>query len=413
MKTVLAHARFAVLPVLQLMGIATFLIGGAWLWLGAVLVASFLFLDEASGEYRFAIGNPNRLALDGILYAVVPLTTLLYVGLVLHTASPGSPAAGLASALAIGAAGVDPWIGLAGAIVSVGLLSAPAVGAFGHELVHRTGRTDRLLGQVLLVNCLHTAFAVQHVSGHHRDIGTPADFTSVPRGMSFWRYLPGAVVGVRRTAARIEAARMRRRGLPWFSWKNRFLRGLVVEIAVVVAIVVLAGPVSLAALLLAAGIAVTIIELAAYVGHYGLVRVPGRPVMPRHSWNAARFLSTSVTLNLPRHSHHHASGGTPYWALEMMDEAPVLPFGLTVTSAIAMVPPLWFRVIGPRLDDWDHRLASAEERALVANSDARFARGRRSGADNRRLATFARRPGGHVGSHAMSTATTKADPAPS
>lgn len=364
MRAILAQVRFAALPAVQLAAVATFFAGGGWLWLGAALIISVLFFDEISGDYRAPLDRPNTLFLEGALYAVVPLMVLLTVGLVLFTAAPGSPADDLARMLGI-AGTSDSWIAIAGVVVSVGLIAGPAVGAFGHELMHRSTRAEWWLGQVLLLNCLYTSLAVEHVHGHHRDVGTRDDVASAPRGMSFWRYLPRAIVGVRVGAARIEAARMRRRRLPWYASRNRFLRGLALEIAVVTAILALAGPLALAAFVASAAIGVLVIELANYIGHYGLVRVPGRPVMPRHSWNGPRFLSTSVTVNLPRHSHHHASAGTPYWDLCVLDDAPILPFGLSVMSAIALVPPLFFRVIGPRLEDWDRRLASAEELALI------------------------------------------------
>lgn len=364
MRGILAQARFAALPAVQLVAIATLFAGGGWLWLGAGLIVSVLFLDETSGDYRAPLDRPNTLFLEGALYVVVPLMVLLTLGLVLLTAAPGSPAADLARALNIADAS-DSWIAILGAVVSVGLITGPAVGAFGHELMHRSTRAEWWLGQALLLNCLYTALAVEHVHGHHRDVGTAADVASAPRGTSFWRYLPRAIVGMRVGAARIEAARMRRRRLPWYVSRNRFLQGLALEIVVVTAILAFAGPLALAAFLASAAIGVFVIEVANYIGHYGLVRVPGKPVMPRHSWNGPRFLSTSVTVNLPRHSHHHASAGTPYWDLRILDDAPILPFGLSVMSVIALVPPLYFRVIGPRLDDWDRRLASAEELALI------------------------------------------------
>jgi hypothetical protein len=365
MRAILAQARFAALPAVQVVAIATFFPGGGWLWLGAALIVSVVFLDEMSGDYRAPVDGPNTVFLEGALHAVVPLMALLTIGLVLLAAAPGSPAAAFARALGM-THPADSWIAIAGAVVTVGLIGGPAAGAFGHELMHRSNRLEWFLGQLLLLNCLNTALALEHVHGHHRDVGTPADVATVPRGMSFWRYLPRAIVGIRVGAARIEVARMRRRRLPWFALQNRFLQGVGLELSVVTAILALAGPMALAAFLASAAIGVLLIELANYIGHYGLVRVPGQPVMPRHSWNGPRFLSTSVTVNLPRHSHHHVRAGTPYWDLRVLDDAPILPFGLTVMSMIALVPPLYFRVIGPRLEDWDRRLASAEELALLS-----------------------------------------------
>ncbi|MBZ0226917.1 MAG: fatty acid desaturase [Bauldia sp.] len=130
-------------------------------------------------------------------------------------------------------------------------------------------------------------------------------------------------------------------------------------------VVALAGPSGIVAFAITAGINVVVIEAGNYIGHYGLVRAPGRPVRPRHSWNAPRFFSTSMMVNLPRHSHHHRSAGKPYWELTVLEDAPVYPFGTAVMSAIALFPSLFFRIVEPRLADWDERLASDDERALL------------------------------------------------
>jgi hypothetical protein len=366
MKAIIDHGRFAMLPGLQVLGLLTFVWGGAWLWLGGALLLTFnLLIDEAGGDYHDSVKRPNRLFLDAMLYSSVPLVGLLTIGLLLYTASPGTPMASLATALGLGASGTAWWIEAAAVVFSAGVLGGWAVGSFGHELMHRSTRGEWLLGQLLLARCLHGAFALEHVYGHHINIGTPDDLSTAPRGMSFWRYLPRTFTGAFRGAARIEGERMRRRCLPWFSIENRFLQGVLLAAAMVLAVVAVAGISGLIAYLLSAAIGVLIAELGNYVAHYGLVRVPGRPVLPRHSWNAPRFFSSSSMVNAPRHSHHHRSAGTRYWDLTILDDAAIYPFGTAVMSVIALVPPLWFRVMRPPLEDWGRRLASAEELALI------------------------------------------------
>ena len=99
--------------------------------------------------------------------------------------------------------------------------------------------------------------------------------------------------------------------------------------------------------------------LSDYVQHYGLMRrtLPdGRlePVADRHSWNAPHWFSAGMMLNAPRHSDHHAHPARPYPALRLPapDAAPHLPWPLPVCCLVALVPPLWRRMIHPRLAPW-------------------------------------------------------------
>ena len=95
--------------------------------------------------------------------------------------------------------------------------------------------------------------------------------------------------------------------------------------------------------------------LSDYVQHYGLRReiTEGRPepVGLRHSWDAPHALSSLMMVNAPRHSDHHAHPARAYPALRLRREEarPMLPYSLPVMGAIAMVPPLWRRVMDRRV----------------------------------------------------------------
>jgi alkane 1-monooxygenase len=285
------------------------------------------------------------------------------VALLCRAASSGSLLSGLVPEATVGGSVIS--LGTLGAIFTVGIVNGWAAGAFGHELMHRGTRFEWLLAQLLLACCLWTPLAAEHVYGHHRNVGLENDVATVRRGVSLWRYLQKALWGVHRGAAAIEAWRMRRRGLWVYSIYNRFLQGIAIEIAFVGGAYVLAGWHGVVAFLLSAAISVLVIEAANYIGHYGLVRAPGRPVCPRHSWNAPRFFSTSTLVNLPRHSHHHKLARKPYWELTVLEDAPIYPFGSVVMSASALYPRLFFSIVDPLLSDWDERLASEEELALL------------------------------------------------
>jgi alkane 1-monooxygenase len=292
--------------------------------------------------------------------------------------SPGDPlgAARLATAMtAITGPGlVTPpaeaaWWQLAGAIASMGAIYAAASGIAGHELMHRLNRArDLLLARVLLAFCLDTPLAIEHVYGHHRTVGTPADPTTAPRGMSFWRYLPRSVLGGNRNAWRFEAARLARSGRSRWSRRNRVLTGSALSLLVPAAFYAIGGWLALLAFLAAAANGKIYIEAFNYIGHYGLVRVPGTPAAARHSWNSYRIVTNGLMFNLPRHSSHHLRPADPYWRLQRQEAAPQVPFGMNLMALIALVPPLWHQIMNPLLADWDARFATGGELELVRQS---------------------------------------------
>ena len=104
------------------------------------------------------------------------------------------------------------------------------------------------------------------------------------------------------------------------------------------------------------------LELINYVEHYGIVRVPGAPVEPRHSWNCNRRISGYLLYNLTRHSHHHAMGEKPFWQLRAYPDTPTMPLGYLGMVLIALIPPLWDRVMIPMVLAWDARFAPRQRR---------------------------------------------------
>jgi alkane 1-monooxygenase len=69
----------------------------------------------------------------------------------------------------------------------------------------------------------------------------------------------------------------------------------------------------------------------------------------RHSWNAAETLANCFLIHLPRHPDHHENPSRRYQALLHHDESPQLPTGYAGMLLLAVVPPLWFAVMNPRL----------------------------------------------------------------
>lgn len=371
-NAVYGHGRFLLYPILQILTLYTFLHGGVWLWTGtSVIAAATLGLDEVSGDDRGLVRSPRRFILDLVLYLALPLQAVLTLFLIYYVADVD--AFGL-ERLTRWLFGIDlraaregtGALGIAGAILTVGIHFSMAAGNVGHELIHRTtGRWARIYSRWLFAFCLDTNFTIEHVYGHHRTVGTAEDPTTAMRGMSFWRFFPRSVLLGNRNAFRFEAARLRGKRRHWLSLQNQAISGQIMSLTIVLIAYWGAGAKGMMVFLAAACIGKLMIEQFNYVGHYGLVRVPGAPIEPRHSWNSYHALSTSFMFNLPRHAHHHVAAGKPYWELERKADSPETPYGAFTMIMIALFPPLWHRVMAPKLADWDRRLASADERALL------------------------------------------------
>ncbi len=95
--------------------------------------------------------------------------------------------------------------------------------------------------------------------------------------------------------------------------------------------------------------------------------MPGREryerVEPRHSWNSNNLGTNVLLYHLQRHSDHHANPTRRYQALRDFDEAPVLPMGYAGMILLALVPPLWRRVMDSKvLDHYDGDMSQANIR---------------------------------------------------
>jgi alkane 1-monooxygenase len=150
-----------------------------------------------------------------------------------------------------------------------------------------------------------------------------------------------------------------RKGLSRWHPSNPFWRYAALQGACFVAAFLLGGWGGIGLFVLQATVAIWQLELINYVEHYGLTRKhlgDGRyeRVMPRHSWNATPLVSNWLLINLQRHSDHHAKPDRRYPLLQTYapDVAPQLPQGYPLITIAAMIPPLWKRIMNPRVKAW-------------------------------------------------------------
>ncbi|QIX62384.1 alkane 1-monooxygenase [Hymenobacter sp. BT18] len=318
---------------------------GPWVWLtplfvfGLVPLLEWTWPPHPQPEPALATAGPLRHPFfDGLLYLNVPLYLGLlgwYLVVFTQTQLTGTEVVGLTLS-----------VGIAGGALGINV---------AHELGHRPRALEQRLAQVLLASVLYLHFFIEHNRGHHRHVATPQDPATARLHESFWLFLPRALVGEFRSAWHLEATRLHRAGAPspWTP-SNQLLQFQVVQLELGLVIVVVLGWAGLLAWLSVAAVAAVLFQLVNYVEHYGLQRrrtASGayERVQPHHSWNSEHALGRILLYELTRHSDHHYLASRPYHTLRHQPASPQMPTGYPGMMLLAALPPLWFRVMNPRV----------------------------------------------------------------
>jgi alkane 1-monooxygenase len=361
--------RYTFYNFLLLLTFCSFFAGKTWLWFGFLfLLLASVVGDRMLPEDRSAVSRPRPGFLNALLYSILPLLLANVLAFIWQMAPHDW--------LGLGAwldrtfdgnlllrKSERTWLDECGAVMSLGLLSASAGTNVAHELVHRTWDPKALMtGRWLLTLTFDTSFAIEHVYGHHAHVATARDPATARRGESFFEFFPRSTWYSIVSAWYIEAERLQKRGMAVWSWRNRFLRGQLMTLVLPLVYYSVLGWRGIGLCLLAGFFGKIYLELVNYIEHYGLIREPGSPVEPRHSWNSNHSFSSVILYNLTRHSHHHAKGHLPFWKLQPMPEAPMLPYGYMSMILIALVPPVFRRIMDPLVRHWNDHYAQGQEK---------------------------------------------------
>lgn len=225
-----------------------------------------------------------------------------------------------------------------------------------HELIHRTVRWQHRLGIAVYSSLLFGHHASAHPFVHHIHVATPQDPNSARLGESYYAFALRAWRGSFRAGFRAEK---RRKNL----LRSFGIYGLGSISTCLIAFII--GGVLTAVIVIALGLYAQIqLLLSDYVQHYGLRRTKldtGRyePVSACHSWNAPHGFSSSLMMNAPRHSDHHSRPLRHYPGLALDQSVmPMLPRSLPVMASIALFPPVWKKLMDPRVVYWVNKTKS-------------------------------------------------------
>ncbi len=230
---------------------------------------------------------------------------------------------------------------------------------YSHELMHRPTRLERGLADILLAMTLYSHFKTEHLLVHHIHVATPRDPASARHNEGFHRFFPRVLIQSFKSAWRAEAQRLEKRRLALWHRSNRFWRYGGLQAGMMGLAYAIGGKWGPAFFAVQAFVAVFHLEITNYIEHYGLTRAykgAGKyeHVKPRHSWNADHRATNWLLINLQRHSDHHYRPDRAYPLLQTYDHdaAPQLPYGYPLMGILALCPPLWRRVMNPKVRAW-------------------------------------------------------------
>ena len=265
-----------------------------------------------------------------------------------------------------------PWLHFACLGTAVGVLS----GVFGmlaaHELVHRPSQVEKELGVLMLSFMTYRHFRVAHIYGHHRWAATDRDPGTARIGESFYAFFARTLVSQIVLAWQFERQRVARKRLPRTA--NRVLVDLFTYVLLYGFVLAVFGWRGGVFLLLQSFLAILLLELFNYIAHYGLMRkrrADGRFERPtaRHSWNTSNAFANRLIFNMGRHSDHHRRATAPYQTLRPLEQAPELPAGYAGSIVLALLPPLWRRIMDPAVRRVQGEASAAQGRALPLAQD--------------------------------------------
>ncbi len=332
-------------PLLAAVGPCLYLLTGQLAMLWVPVAFNYLVIPAADYLMGTDRSNPPESAVPAleadpyyryVTYALVPILWLVFIFSAWFVVSYELP-----------------WYGMLAMVFSTG-----GVGGFcinlGHELGHKRGKLEPWLSRIVLAVTGYGHFSIEHNRGHHRDVATPEDPASSRMGESIYRFVLREMPGALRRAWNLEKERLNRGGRSVWSYENEILQPLAITIVLWSALIAWLGIGVVPFLLLASFWANFQLTSANYVEHYGLLRqrlANGKLEMcqPHHSWNSNHIFSNWAVFHLQRHSDHHAHPARRYQSLRHFENLPQLPSGYFGMFPIAYVPPLWYRIMDPRL----------------------------------------------------------------
>lgn len=243
---------------------------------------------------------------------------------------------------------------LIGHVAGMGMMCGVIGINVAHELGHRPQKGMQFLAKSMLLTSLYMHFFIEHNRGHHKHVATPNDASTAKRNQSVYAFWWQTITGTFLSAWQIVKKERQRKQLAEWSFGNEMIQYLCIQLFFVLGIGWVYGPIGAASFIGAAAIGAVMLETVNYIEHYGLTRLRVsehrfEDVQVWHSWNSDHVFGRCVLFELNRHSDHHYDAAKPYQVLESKEQALQLPTGYPGSMLLSLLPPLWFKVMNPRL----------------------------------------------------------------
>lgn len=262
------------------------------------------------------------------------------------------------------------WYEFVGITLGMGL-SCGALGInVAHELGHRSKRYEQIMAKILLMTTSYMHFFIEHNRGHHKNVSTPLDPATSRLNEPVYTFLFRSVYGGYIDAWKLEAHRLQKTNQNfWNPMHNEMLRFQIIQVLFYVAIYLGFGWIGVGGFLISSIIGFSLLEIVNYIEHYGLMRkkLPNgayEKVKPHHSWNSGHELGRIFLFELTRHSDHHFNASRKYQILRHFENAPQMPTGYLAMIPLALVPPLWFKIMNPKVQKHNETLSEEYTKTL-------------------------------------------------
>jgi len=243
-----------------------------------------------------------------------------------------------------------------GIILSASIVMATNGINVGHELGHRKSIIARTCSKLLYLPCQYMHFYIEHNFGHHINVATPEDPATARYKQTLYSFWITSVVRTYVSAWKIQLKLLKVSKRNFFSIKNDMVFYTLFQITFLAFVYYNFGLYLTLLSILMSVISFLFLETINYVEHYGLLRKKepsGRyeRVKPHHSWNSNHTIGRIVLYELTRHSDHHFKSSKKYQVLESLDDCPHLPYGYPTSILLSFIPPLWFSIMNPLVNN--------------------------------------------------------------
>ena len=246
-----------------------------------------------------------------------------------------------------------------GRISSMGIMCGVFGINLGHELGHRLNKTEKFLGELMLLTSLNTHFLPYHNGGHHFNVATPHDAATARKNEPLYVFWFRSHFSSYAEAWQLENKRIKELGKSRLSLQHKMIQYTIANMLVLASIFYFFGILILCYFIAAAVTGILLLQTVNYIEHYGLLRVKNEHgryerVKHTHSWNSDHVIGRLVLFNLSRHSDHHYNGSKHYQILKSLPESPQMPTGYPGMMLLSLIPPLWFKYMNAKIATFQH-----------------------------------------------------------